>query len=163
MKRTVTRVVLIATLALSTLAVMQAPALARFRVMADATLQGHRACRDGVRLDVGALSPRPIGEPAPSPLPPTQDVVVQGRIGGSTTGQLVLNETVTLPLRPREITLIDGQRALIDYFKRFRLRWDTKPGVGRVISFRAAAVGSVEFINSVEPIKRRVMDCRLFG
>ena len=162
MRTVIGRVALIVTLALSMLVVVQAPALARWIAQADATLQVKKACIDGVRLDVGALSPRPLDEPAPPNLPPTQDVVVQARIDDPNTGQLVLNTTVTLPLDPRVIRMIDGERMIIDYSDRFKLRWDQKLLVGQEVSLKAAATSAIGFIDQVAPLTTTVKNCRLF-
>jgi hypothetical protein len=161
MRRAIGRVALVATLALSVLVVAQAPALAKWQSMADATLQVKKACVDGVVLDVGALSPRPLDSQPPSDLPPTQDVVVQAT--DPTSGQLVLNTTVTVPLNPTVIKLTTGERMIIDYSKRFTLQWNQELAVGQEVSLRAAAVGSVEFIDQVVPITTTVKNCRLFN
>ena len=129
---------LIVTLALSMLVVIQAPALAPWRSMADATLQVKKACIDGVRLDIGAKSPRPLDEDPPSsPLSPTEDVLVRARIDDPISGQLILDKQVTLPLDPRVIKLIDGEAARIDYFKRSTLRWNQQLEVGQTVSLKA--------------------------
>jgi hypothetical protein len=166
-RRAIRRVALIATLALSMLVVVQAPAQALWRSMADATLQVKKTCIDGVRLDVGALSPRPLDEPPPPSLSPTEDVLVRARVGDPISGQLVLDEQVTLPLDPRVIRMIDGERMIIDYFKRFTLRWDQQLEVGQTVSLKAvsadlfAEAGEEAFTPPFE-ITTTVKNCRLF-
>jgi len=153
---------LIGFLALSMLVVVQAPAFA-WVTMQDATLQVKKACIDGVRLDVGAKSPRSLHEDPPTPLSPTEDVVIRARIGG----QIVLNRQVTLPLHPRAIKL-DGGPARIDYYKRFTLRWSQQLQVGQTVSLKDASVDvppadREDFFNDPTILlTTTVKNCRLF-
>jgi hypothetical protein len=46
--------------------------------------------------------------------------------------------------------------------KQFILQWDQELAVGQEVSLRAAAVGSVEFIDQVVPLTTTVKNCSLF-
>jgi hypothetical protein len=166
-RRTIKRTTLIVFLALSMLVVVQAPAFA-WVAMADATLQVKKACIDGVELDVGALSPRPLHEDPPTSLSPTADVLIRARIGDPILGQLVLDKPVTLPLHPRAIKLDNGgapQR--IDYYMRFALGWNQQLEVGQTVTLKAVSAdffareGEGAFTPSFE-ITTTVKNCRLF-
>jgi hypothetical protein len=161
-RRAIKRMTLIVVLALSMLIVVQAPAFA-WVTMQDATLQVKKACIDGVRLDVGATSPRSLHEDPTTPLLPTVDVVIRGRVGE----QVVLNDQVTLPLHPRAIK-VDGEAKRIDYYKRFTLRWSQRLQVGQTVSLKDAlesipANDREAFFNDPRVLlPTTVKNCRLF-
>jgi hypothetical protein len=150
-------------LALSVLVIAAAPALAPWRVAVDATVQVKKACVDGVVLDVGARTPREF-DSEPSSTLPTQDVVVQARTGDPMSGDIVLTETVTLPLDLRVIKMDAGPR-IIDYYKRFTLSWDQPLEVGQEVSVKAASVAALDGggdVNDANPATATVKNCRLF-
>jgi hypothetical protein len=92
---------------------------------------------------------------------------LRARIGDPISGQLVLDKQVTLPLDPRVIKLIDGERMIIDYFKLFTLKWDQQLEVGQTVSLKAvsadlfAEAGEETFTPPFE-ITTTVKNCCLF-
>jgi hypothetical protein len=78
-----------------------------------------------------------------------------------------LNTTVTVPLNPRVIKLDTGERMIIDYAKRFTLKWDREFEVGQTVSLKAVSADlfaqeGEEAFNPPFEITTTVKNCRLF-